>query len=79
MKITIIAAVAVLAGSSVVGAIPIYGQCGGLGFIGSTTCDGDLVCVVENEWFFQCLPYSDGETTTSGDSSTTVAYDYYRK
>ncbi|KAF8324119.1 hypothetical protein DL93DRAFT_2070394 [Clavulina sp. PMI_390] len=77
MKTTILAIVAALMG--VAGAVPLYGQCGGAEFPGPTTCDDGLACVVHNPWYFQCLPYADGETTAPPDFTTTVGYSYYRQ
>ncbi|KAH6880305.1 acetyl xylan esterase [Coprinopsis sp. MPI-PUGE-AT-0042] len=35
-------------------AVPIWGQCGGIGYGGSTTCDSGLSCVKLNDWYSQC-------------------------
>lgn len=35
--------------------VGIYGQCGGIGYIGSTACDAGLRCQVKSAWFSQCL------------------------
>lgn len=34
---------------------PLYGQCGGNGWAGETTC-AQGTCTVTNEWYSQCLP-----------------------
>jgi hypothetical protein len=35
--------------------IPKYGQCGGNGWTGGTTCAAGSTCVKQNDWFSQCL------------------------
>ncbi|KAM0270847.1 hypothetical protein ACHAQH_009311 [Verticillium albo-atrum] len=35
-----------------------YGQCGGQGYSGPTTCTSGWTCVVSNQWYSQCLPSS---------------------
>jgi cellulase len=37
------------------GAAKLYYQCGGQGFTGPTTCEGSAKCVVQNEFYSQCL------------------------
>ncbi|KAK2765864.1 pectin lyase [Colletotrichum kahawae] len=32
-----------------------WGQCGGSGWTGATTCAAGTSCVVQNEWYSQCL------------------------
>jgi len=57
---------------------PQYGQCGGTGWTGATTCPANWSCTFSNAWYSQCLPGSatTGPTTTVsttpvGTSSTT--------
>jgi len=45
---------------------PLYGQCGGQGWTGPTTCVAGAVCVYENEFHYQCLP----ATTTTATTTT---------
>ncbi|KAG7130732.1 hypothetical protein HYQ45_010486 [Verticillium longisporum] len=33
-----------------------WGQCGGQGWTGQTTCVAGSTCVVQNPWYSQCLP-----------------------
>eukprot|EP00438_Fugacium_kawagutii_P020874 Skav228294 [mRNA] locus=scaffold209:186591:187160:- [translate_table: standard] len=47
-------------------------QCGGTNYDGPTCCEAGLVCVVENEWYSQCVP-SESTTTTSAIESTSTA------
>ncbi|KDR71514.1 hypothetical protein GALMADRAFT_126976 [Galerina marginata CBS 339.88] len=61
---------------------PIYGQCGGQGWTGDTTCATGSTCVVSNPYYSQCLPGSASPapsttpptttkpTTTTGGSTT---------
>jgi pectin lyase len=36
-------------------AVAAWGQCGGQGYTGSTTCAGGLTCKKQNAWYSQCL------------------------
>lgn len=36
-------------------AVAAWGQCGGQGYAGSTTCASGRTCVVQNDWYSQCL------------------------
>lgn len=36
--------------------VPEYGQCGGLGYAGPTTCESPFVCVCTSAWWCQCEP-----------------------
>ncbi|KAF5389868.1 hypothetical protein D9757_003635 [Collybiopsis confluens] len=42
-----------------------WGQCGGIGWTGPTTCVAGTVCTVLNPYFFQCLPGTAPPTTTA--------------
>jgi len=46
-------------------AVSEWGQCGGQGYTGSTTCDSPFVCTVINPYYFQCLPATSGGTTAT--------------
>ncbi|KAF4998642.1 hypothetical protein FGRMN_2968 [Fusarium graminum] len=37
---------------------PIWGQCGGNGWQGATTCQSGLTCSKVNDWYYQCIPGS---------------------
>ncbi|KAJ1551547.1 hypothetical protein HK096_008632 [Nowakowskiella sp. JEL0078] len=50
---------------------PLYGQCGGIGFTGSTTCVAGAVCVYTNAYYSQCLPGSATTTTTTTTAAKT--------
>ncbi|PBK78663.1 cellobiohydrolase II-I [Armillaria solidipes] len=53
----------------------LYGQCGGIGWSGATTCVSGATCTVLNDYYSQCLPGSAASTTvvTSISSSTASA------
>ncbi|EIN10036.1 endo-1,4-beta-xylanase A precursor [Punctularia strigosozonata HHB-11173 SS5] len=53
----------------------VWGQCGGIGWTGATTCVSGSVCTYQNDYYSQCLPStasatSVGTSTTSGTTST---------
>jgi lysophospholipase L1-like esterase len=50
--------------------VPAWGQCGGQGFTGSTTCVSGYTCVFSNQWYSQCQP---GVASSSSSSSSTTA------
>ncbi|KAH8105445.1 glycoside hydrolase superfamily [Cristinia sonorae] len=37
-------------------AVAVWGQCGGIGFSGATTCDAGTSCVFLNDYYSQCQP-----------------------
>jgi len=49
---------------------PIYGQCGGQGWTGATTCASGSSCVVSNPYYSQCLPSTPGGGGTTSVSTT---------
>ncbi|KAK4449678.1 endo-1,4-beta-xylanase D [Podospora aff. communis PSN243] len=51
---------------------PLWGQCGGQGWTGPTTCVSGAVCQKSNDWYSQCVPGSGGgaPTTTAGSGPT---------
>ncbi|KAK6333771.1 hypothetical protein TWF730_003954 [Orbilia blumenaviensis] len=48
-----------------------YGQCGGQGWTGLTTCIAGYTCVYSNDWYSQCLPGS--AATTASTKTTTIS------
>ncbi|KAF7713387.1 Alpha-L-arabinofuranosidase [Penicillium ucsense] len=51
----------------------LYGQCGGQGFSGATTCVSGACCTFSNQWYSQCLPCSSGGSGGgNGGSQTTL-------
>ncbi|EWZ30886.1 endoglucanase type F [Fusarium oxysporum f. sp. radicis-lycopersici 26381] len=49
-----------LAPVSALAQAPIWGQCGGNGWTGATTCASGLKCEKINDWYYQCVPGSGG-------------------
>lgn len=47
-----------------------WGQCGGINYTGSKTCDTGLVCVYINDWYYQCQK---GATTSSSTRATSTS------
>ncbi|KAF4579587.1 Beta-glucosidase cel3A [Pleurotus pulmonarius] len=47
-----------------------WGQCGGINYTGSTTCDDGLVCNVINDYYYQCLRGGTVAPPTSSSSSS---------
>ncbi|KAH6917184.1 cellulose-binding beta-glucosidase [Coprinopsis sp. MPI-PUGE-AT-0042] len=52
---------------------PLYGQCGGNGWTGSTTCVSGAVCTKVNDWYHQCLPGSAPPTTAPPSTTPPVS------
>ncbi|KAI0821629.1 mannanase [Trametes gibbosa] len=44
-------------------ASPLYGQCGGIGWSGDTTCVAGATCIIQNPYYSQCLPSASVPTT----------------
>ncbi|KAJ3746679.1 mannanase [Lentinula detonsa] len=58
--------------------VPEYGQCGGIGYTGSTACAAGNTCVILDAYFSQCLPGSTSvatstSATSSGSTTTTTS------
>ncbi|KAG8695701.1 hypothetical protein FRC08_007599 [Ceratobasidium sp. 394] len=52
-------------------AVTEWGQCGGIGYTGSTACDAGLTCVVINDWYYQCQKASTTSITIRSTTTTT--------
>lgn len=48
-----------------------FGQCGGTGYTGTTTCASGYSCVVVNDWYYQCQPGGGTVSMSSSSSSST--------
>lgn len=61
--------------SAVSAQAPLYGQCGGQGWTGATTCVSGSVCTATNQWYSQCLPgtAAPSVTTTLVTKTTSTA------
>ncbi|KAL5314434.1 hypothetical protein ACEPPN_017074 [Leptodophora sp. 'Broadleaf-Isolate-01'] len=64
---------AVLLGASAWAQQIAWGQCGGIGYTGPTTCVTGYHCSYSNDWYSQCIPGtgSGGTTTPSPSSAST--------
>ncbi|KAG8957310.1 hypothetical protein FRC03_010278 [Tulasnella sp. 419] len=49
-------------------AVALWGQCGGIGYSGETTCVSGAYCNKQSDWYSQCIP----GTGTGGGSGTTT-------
>ncbi|KAF3902691.1 Endoglucanase-5 [Arthrobotrys entomopaga] len=49
-----------------------YGQCGGVGWTGPTTCVSWFTCVYRNDYYSQCVPGSGSPTTTTKFTTTSA-------
>ncbi|CUA67900.1 hypothetical protein RSOLAG22IIIB_13561 [Rhizoctonia solani] len=71
-QLAALAALLAVVPSSVL-AVPQWGQCGGIGWTGGTTCDSPYVCTKINDYYYQCLTGTGATTTAGGGSPTTTA------
>ncbi|KAF9038214.1 CEL4a mannanase [Panaeolus papilionaceus] len=53
-------------------AVPMYGQCGGIGYTGETTCVSGAVCVKSNDYYSQCVPGTTSAPTMTTTRTTTT-------
>ncbi|KAI1425763.1 glycoside hydrolase superfamily [Xylaria sp. FL1777] len=54
-------------------AVPLWGQCGGIGYSGETTCVAGAYCQYQNDYYSQCLAGTSSTTlTTTTKASTTT-------
>ncbi|KAI0431537.1 glycoside hydrolase superfamily [Xylaria sp. FL1042] len=55
-------------------AVPLYGQCGGIGYTGETTCVAGATCQYQNDYYSQCLASTSSTmlTTTTKASTTST-------
>ncbi|PVG01107.1 pectin lyase-like protein [Serendipita vermifera] len=51
----------------------LYGQCGGIGWTGATTCVSGSYCQYSNDWYSQCVPGTASSTSTTKATSTTTS------
>ncbi|KAK6542940.1 hypothetical protein TWF694_006878 [Orbilia ellipsospora] len=51
---------------------PAYGQCGGIGWTGATTCVSGWTCIYSNPYYSQCLQGSASSSTTTTTKATTT-------
>ncbi|CAE6501934.1 unnamed protein product [Rhizoctonia solani] len=70
-QLAALAALFAIVPSSVL-AVAQWGQCGGIGYSGSTTCDSPFVCTKINDYYYQCLTGTGATTTVGGGGGTTT-------
>ncbi|KDR77624.1 hypothetical protein GALMADRAFT_155465 [Galerina marginata CBS 339.88] len=63
LKFVLLFALASLVPGFVKAQSPVYGQCGGQGWTGATSCASGSTCVYSNQYYSQCLPGGGGGTT----------------
>ncbi|OBT57318.1 hypothetical protein VE04_03184 [Pseudogymnoascus sp. 24MN13] len=51
----------------------VWGQCGGMGWTGPTTCVSGTTCTFSNAWYSQCLPGGNGNPVTTPPATTPPA------
>ncbi|KAK7034705.1 hypothetical protein VNI00_012112 [Paramarasmius palmivorus] len=56
--------------STTIAQAPVWGQCGGIGWSGPTSCVSGACCTVSNPYYSQCLPGTCGGGGTTGTSTT---------
>ncbi|KAG8785614.1 hypothetical protein FRC15_001047 [Serendipita sp. 397] len=54
-------------------AVPLWGQCGGQGWSGSTVCDAGSYCYPFNPFYSQCIPTPSSSTSSAAASSSSVS------
>ncbi|OJT01771.1 Endoglucanase 3 [Trametes pubescens] len=65
MKTVILSLAAALFSAAPVLSTAVWGQCGGTGFSGDTTCASGSSCVVVNQYYSQCQPGASAPTSTA--------------
>ncbi|TFY74778.1 hypothetical protein EWM64_g9234 [Hericium alpestre] len=51
---------------------PVWGQCGGIGWSGATTCVAGSVCTYSNDYYSQCLPVTTSSTSEAPPPPTST-------
>lgn len=49
----------------------VWGQCGGIGWSGPTTCTSGNTCTKQNDYYYQCIPGGSGGGATTTTRTTT--------
>ena len=73
MKSTFFALAAMGAAGSASAAVSAYGQCGGQGFSGETTCVSGYTCQKQNDWYSQCVPGAGSSSPATSKAVVTSA------
>nr|QNS31431.1 XYN5 [Ceratobasidium cereale] len=69
-QLAALAAVVALMPQAALG-VAVWGQCGGIGYSGSTVCDPGSTCVRTNDYYSQCQPGNAAPTTTAAPPTNT--------
>ncbi|KAH9847857.1 endoglucanase [Lenzites betulinus] len=72
MKAVFVSIAVALASAAPALSTAVWGQCGGIGFSGDTTCAAGSACVAQNPYYSQCLPGAAAPTTTGSAPSASV-------
>ena len=64
-------AVAVAAAAPALAQQSAWGQCGGQGWSGATTCVSGYACVATNQWYSQCVPGTAASSTPAASTKAT--------
>ncbi|THH15343.1 hypothetical protein EW146_g5123 [Bondarzewia mesenterica] len=51
----------------------VWGQCGGIGWSGATTCVSGTTCTYSNDYYSQCIPNSSGGSSSSSSSASATS------
>ncbi|CAK4130140.1 unnamed protein product [Aphanomyces euteiches] len=71
MKIAAVLAAVVSSAALVQGQVALWGQCGGQGYTGSTTCAAGAVCNKQNDYYSQCIPSANVPSSNPTTAPTT--------
>ncbi|KAH8647831.1 hypothetical protein BX600DRAFT_389368 [Xylariales sp. PMI_506] len=58
--------------SSTAAQVATWGQCGGIGYSGSTSCTSGTTCTSENAYYYQCIPATTTVATSTATSKITT-------
>ncbi|KAK1227932.1 hypothetical protein PQX77_009033 [Marasmius sp. AFHP31] len=72
IPIASIVATALWIASASAQAVPEWGQCGGIGWGGSTVCASGLTCVKQNDYYSQCIKSTNAPAPTTTPVPTTT-------
>ncbi|KAF7424434.1 hypothetical protein PC9H_009741 [Pleurotus ostreatus] len=73
MKLVVSALVSLAIWATSASATAVYGQCGGIGFSGDTTCVSGSSCQKLNDYYSQCLPGAAAPSSTPSQPASTTS------
>ncbi|CAK4501670.1 unnamed protein product [Aphanomyces euteiches] len=71
MKVAGVLAAILSSAALVQGQVALWGQCGGTGYTGSTTCAAGAVCNKQNDYYSQCIPSANVPSSNPTTAPTT--------